>query len=105
MAIMITLTLGNVPIDVFEQINRELGAVENPPSGLVVHLAHPFGDDAVRVIDVWESEEDHDAFDDVMDPPGALRRLLTQRGIGPPQLIGREVVEVSALLRGPATQN
>ena len=76
MAIMISLTLGGVPVDVFDQINEELGAYKNPPAGLVVHLAYSVDVDVVRVVDVWLSEEMHDAFDGSCDPPAALAELL-----------------------------
>jgi hypothetical protein len=102
MAIMISLTLGGVPVDVFDQINEELDAHKHPPAGLVVHLAYAIDIDVVRVVDVWLSEEMHDAFDSSYDPPAALARILRQRGLGPPRLIGREVVEIQSLLRGPA---
>ena len=75
-AIMVTVTLRNVPVEVFDKINRELGAVDNPLSGLVVHFVHPVGSDAVRIIDVWMSEDVHDAYDEAHDPPGALARIL-----------------------------
>ncbi len=101
MAIMITLTLGGVPVDVFDQINEELGAFTNPPAGLIVHLAYSVDVDAVRVVDVWLSEEEHDAFDNSYDPPAALARILRERGLEPPRLMGREVVEIESLLLGP----
>lgn len=99
---MISLTLGGVPVDVFDQINEELGAIKDPPRGLIVHLAYPVGGDAVRVVDVWMSEEAHDAFDDANDPPAVLAKILRERGLDPPRLIGREVVEIHSLLRGPS---
>jgi hypothetical protein len=102
MAIMINLTLGGVPVDVFDQINEELGAINNPPAGLIVHLAYSADADVVRVVDVWLSEDLHDAFDASCDPPAVLARILRERGLGPPRLIGREVVEIQSLLRGPA---
>ena len=40
---MISLTLGGVPVDVFDQINEELGTIKDPPRGLIVHLAYPVG--------------------------------------------------------------
>ena len=66
MAIMVTLTLGGVPVDVFDQINEELGAFTNPPAGLIVHLVYSVDVDAVRVVDVWLSEEEHDAFENLL---------------------------------------
>jgi len=100
MAIMVSLTLRNVPIELFEEVNRELGASENPPKGLIVHFVHPVDTDGVRIVDVWASEQAHDAFDDDTDPPGALAGLLRKQGLGPPQFVSRDVVEVQALVVG-----
>ena len=93
MAIVISLTLKGVPTDAFDEVNAELRQDENPPPGLIVHLVHAVGADAVRVLDVWESEEAHDAFDDANHPPAVLAEVLARRGLGRPELIGREVFE------------
>jgi hypothetical protein len=49
--IMIHVNLRKVPIDVFGEVNQALGAIENPPAGLVVHFAHPMGADGVRIVE------------------------------------------------------
>ena len=97
---MIHVNLRNVPIDVFDEVNQELGAIENPPAGLVVHFVHPVAGDGVRIVDVWMSEDDHDAFDAANDPPGVMARLLRQRGLGPPEFVSREVIEIGGLVTG-----
>ena len=103
MAIVISLTLKGVPADAFDEVNAELGQLENPPRGLIVHLAHAMEADLVRVLDVWESEEAHDAFDAAYDPPAVLGQILARRGIGRPQLISRSVFEAHALIKGRPT--
>ena len=100
MPIMINVTLRGVPIEVFDEVNREVLGSGAPPTGLVAHFVHNVGDGDVRVVDVWMSEEDHDAHDDAVDPPEALARVLKRRGLGPAQLVGREIVEVVSLVRG-----
>ena len=100
MAIMIHVNLRNVPIDVFDEVNQEIGAIENPPAGLVVHFVHPVGADGVRIVDVWMSEGDHDAFDAANDPPGVMAGLLRQRGLDPPEFVSREVIEIGGLVTG-----
>jgi hypothetical protein len=100
MAIMIHVNLRKVPIDVFDEVNQELGAIENPPAGLVVHFAHPVGEDGVRIVDVWMSEDDHDAFDAANDPPAVMARLLRQRGLDPPEFVSRDVIEIRGLVTG-----
>jgi heme-degrading monooxygenase HmoA len=103
MAIVINLTLKGVPADAFEEVNAELRQDENPPQGLIVHLVHPADADTVRVLDVWESEEAHDAFDNANNPPAVLAQVLARRGLGRPQLVGRDVFEAQALVRGRPT--
>lgn len=71
--------------------------------GLIVHLVHPGDGDTVRAIDLWESEEAHDAFDKANNPPAVLAQVLTRRGLRCPQLIGRDVFEAQALVRGRPT--
>ncbi len=97
---MIHVNLRNVPIEVFDEVNQEIGAVENPPAGLVAHFVHPVGTDGVRIVDVWMSEDDHDAFDAANNPPGVMAGLLRQRGLGPPEFVSREVIEIGALVTG-----
>jgi heme-degrading monooxygenase HmoA len=98
--IVISLTLKGVPADTFDEVNAELGQVESPPQGLIVHLVHAVEPDVVRVLDVWESEEAHDAFDAAYDPPAVLGKVLARRGLSRPELIGRDVFEAHALIKG-----
>ena len=97
MAIMISLTLEGVPIDADEEVNRRLGVYQNPPAGLIVHFAYQVGD-AVRIVTIWADEQSHDAFDEVNDPPRVLAGVLAERGLQPPRLVSREVVEIQALV-------
>lgn len=41
---------------------------DNPPDGAVVHIAGPTSDGGWRVIEVWESEEQAQAWDDKLNP-------------------------------------
>lgn len=100
MAIMVTVTLRGVPVDAFDEVNAELDPVGDPPVGLYVHLVHAVDEDCVRIVDVWESEAAHDAYDEPRDPPAVLARVLARRGLARPELVGREVVEVHALVTG-----
>ena len=54
----------DVPIDAdfYQRIVTGLG--DEPPKGLIVHLAVPRPEGGLRYIDVWESEEDADRFAD-----------------------------------------
>ncbi len=50
---------GNAAYD--EEIQRELGTMNNPPRGAVLRMAGPFAG-GWRVVSVWESQEDFEAF-------------------------------------------
>lgn len=100
MAIMVTVTLRGVPADAFEDVNAELDARRDPPVGLYVHFVHAVGDDCVRIVDVWESEAAHDAYDEPRDPPAVLAKTLARRGLPPPELVSREVIGIQALITG-----
>jgi hypothetical protein len=54
----------DVPIDAafYQRITDGLG--EEPPKGLVVHIAAELPEGGLRYYDVWESEEDWDRFTD-----------------------------------------
>jgi hypothetical protein len=52
----------DVPIDAtfYKRITDGLG--EEPPKGLIIHIAIERPEGGLRYIDVWESEEDSDRF-------------------------------------------
>lgn len=106
MAVMISVTLGGVPIDVADELGARLGTVgEAGPTGLVAHCVQPVEEDALRIIDIWMSEADHDAFDDATDPPAVLRSILEEHGLAPPRFISRELVEVHNVICGPISMD
>ena len=51
---------------------------DNMPQGGVLHLAGPSPNGGWRVVEVWESEEDAQAFDEKIEP------ILQQAGITRP---------------------
>jgi hypothetical protein len=99
-AIMVTVTLRGVPADAFDEVNAELDPVRDPPVGLYIHFVHEIGEDCVRIVDVWESEAAHDAYDEPRNPPGVLAEVLARRGLPPPELVSREVLDIQALVTG-----
>jgi hypothetical protein len=96
-AIMISLTLEGVPVEAAEEVNRRLDVYQHPPAGVIVHFAYQVGD-AIRIVTIWTDERAHDAFDEVNDPPRVLAGVLAERGLEPPRLVSREVVEIQALV-------
>ncbi len=79
--------------ELYEQVAAETHVDAERPAGLVVHTASELADGSVRIIDVWESQEDVDAFErDRLGPAFAAVGAPT----GPPQ---REVIEPFHVIR------
>ena len=52
----------DVPIDAAFYARIKQGLGEEPPKGLISHVAIEVPDGGLRYIDVWESEDDWDRF-------------------------------------------
>jgi hypothetical protein len=52
----------DVPIDAAAYARIKQGLGEEPPKGLICHIAVELPTGGLRYIDVWESEEDWDRF-------------------------------------------
>lgn len=50
-----------VPREMIEAVSAHMGVLENPPAGLICHVAVAEGD-GVRVVDIWNSQADFEAF-------------------------------------------
>lgn len=61
MTVGIRMKFAGMSQEQFDQVNRHVDPVTNPPKGLVFHSSGPI-DDGWGVIDYWESREDFDAF-------------------------------------------
>jgi heme-degrading monooxygenase HmoA len=82
----------------YEEYERVVAALDNnTPEGLLVHAAGTYGD-AVRIIDVWESEEHFTRFRE-QQLAGALREAAGRHAGAayPPSL---EPMEVRHLVLG-----
>jgi hypothetical protein len=55
--------------NLYEQIMRDMNVEDNPPKGMVTHIA-TFDSKGIRVTDVWESESDFRNFGDNRLSPG-----------------------------------
>lgn len=70
----------HLPIDaqIYADITRKMGEAKMP--GLVVHVAIEREDGSMEYLDVWESQEAHDAaFESVVHP--AVHPTLAEHGI------------------------
>jgi hypothetical protein len=75
----------DVPIDaaVYQGIREQLG--DEPPKGLIAHLAVEQPQGGLRYIEVWESEADWDRFADERLHPVVHPMLLELLGFVPPE--------------------
>jgi hypothetical protein len=80
--------------DIYADITARMGDAKMP--GLVVHVAIEKDDGTLQYIDVWESQETHDAaFEDVVHP--AVHPVLQDRGVhvqGEPPRTPLKVIDV-----------
>jgi len=59
--------------DQYDEVDKKLDVEANPPDGLIVHTAEDLGDGKMRVVDVWDSAEQLDAFTN-----GPLMEAMTE---------------------------
>jgi hypothetical protein len=50
-------------LELLDEVTREMGVESDPPAGLIVHT-HFEQDGRVRVVDVWESQDEYESFRD-----------------------------------------
>jgi hypothetical protein len=82
MSIVLTQDMPGVTREWIEQVTTEMHFDQNgTPKGLIVHAACeiPGG---VRIIDVWESEEDYHEFGQTLLMP-AVEKVAAARGVDP----------------------
>ena len=86
----------DLPINagIYSDITARMGDAKMP--GLVVHVAIENDDGTLQYLDVWESQESHDAaFEDVVHP--AVHPVLQERGVhvqGEPPRTPLKVIDV-----------
>jgi hypothetical protein len=81
-----------------EELSRRIGAAENPPDGLLVHLAVA-GPNGLRVVDVWDSKADFEHFRDTRLLPTA-EALMAESGMGAPEAFEPKITEAFDVVRG-----
>jgi hypothetical protein len=61
MAVVFTQEMSGGTREMIEAVTKEMDVANDPPKGMIIHTASemPGG---VRIVDVWESREDHEAF-------------------------------------------
>ena len=61
MTIAIFMNLAGVSSEQYEAVMEALDLDQNPPQGVLLHVAS-FTGDGLRVVDVWESSDEFDRF-------------------------------------------
>jgi hypothetical protein len=99
MAVLMTQTLPDgVPVEMLDAVTKEMNVENDPPTGMINHV-HYFHDDRVRIVDVWDSQEDYVRFRDARLIP-AMMKVAEQQGMQlqpPPEPV---FVPVQAVVRG-----
>lgn len=62
MAVVFTQDMPGGTREMIEAVTKEMDVAHDPPAGLIVHTACELPGGGVRIVDVWESREDHEAF-------------------------------------------
>jgi len=73
MTVMMTMDLP-IPRADLEAVSADLGTHDNPPEGLIVHVATATAD-GVHVTDIWESQAAFEKFRDDQLMPSMAKRL------------------------------
>ena len=58
----------NLKQEQYDGMVAKMGVNDNPPDGSIVHIAGATADGGWRIIEVWESEEKAQAWDDKLNP-------------------------------------
>lgn len=85
-----------VDVAMLDEVTTEMGAADNPPAGIIVHV-HFTENGRARVVDVWESAEALETFRQNRLMP-AIQKVAERRGIqmAQPQT---NVTEVATVVR------
>lgn len=83
-----------VDAEMLDEVTEEMGAVTDPPPGMIVHV-HFMDKGRARVVDVWESAEQLDQFRQSRLMP-AIQKVAERRGVsmGEPQTSTTEVASI-----------
>jgi hypothetical protein len=61
---MAVVLIANVPSrELYESVSAAAHVNDDPPPGVIVHTATEMPDGTVKIIDVWESQADFEAFE------------------------------------------
>ena len=70
-----------VPRAMIEEVSRQMGAADDPPAGLIAHVAVDDGE-GTRIVDIWESQAAYEAFQTSRLEP-AVQAVASAHGMDP----------------------
>ncbi len=82
----------------YDSFGAKLGVDENPPEGLVIHVAGFSDDGTFRIFEVWESREAQERFERERLMPIIEETMAAGAGSPP---IRQEVYDLHAVTPGP----
>ncbi len=91
MAICRIIETGATP-DEYERVSEKVGARDNPPEGGQLHIAAKGDDGLVRIIEVWDSREQAEAFGE------KVRATRLEMGVGDGSMPPIEYFELVRML-------
>jgi len=94
MAIVLHQELAESSIENYDAVAERIRIDSDPPEGLIVHSASPMEGGGVRIVDIWESQEDLERFEEERLMP-AVREVLGDPG-GPAQR--RDITQIHHLV-------
>ena len=68
-----------ITLEFLDEVTREMGVDTDPPAGLLVHTHFEEGG-RIRVVDVWDSQEAFDSFQESTLMP-AMQKVATGHGM------------------------
>lgn len=77
-------------VETYDKVNERINFDGDPPQGLIFHTASPREDGGFRIVEVWDSREDFDRFEQDRLMP-AVREVFGEDPGEPPV---REVTEI-----------
>jgi hypothetical protein len=97
MAIVRMVSPDEVTYDVYQQVEDKLDVENNPPQGLIVHTASVV-DGKLKIVDIWESEEDAQRFGQERLGP-AIESVAGPDMGGPPRPDQVAIYEIKSMVR------
>jgi hypothetical protein len=99
MAVLMENRVEQSNTEIYDAVSERVKVEDDPPAGMIVHTAIDLGEGGIRIVDVWESQQDFEAFRDQRLLP-AIQAVLSEKGIEPQGPPNYEFSEIHHLVKG-----